>query len=86
MYKLDNYTYPRTEQGLLALVEKTDIDPQPKHWRGDGYVPKLPQDPWDNEYLYLSPGDDGQPYEIYTLGADGIRGGEDEDADLSSLQ
>ncbi|WP_086934063.1 type II secretion system major pseudopilin GspG [Agarilytica rhodophyticola] len=82
MYKLDNFVYPTSEQGLEALVSPPETDPVPKNWRKDGYLSKLPTDPWGNEYLYLSPAE-GKPYDIYTLGADGVRGGVDEYADLS---
>jgi general secretion pathway protein G len=80
-YRLDNYRYPSTEQGLDALMTQPSADPAPKKWRQ--YMDKLPRDPWDNEYLYVSPADDGRPFDIYTLGADGVRGGEDQDADRS---
>lgn len=80
-YRLDNYRYPTTEQGLEALIYQPDAEPVPKKWRQ--YMDKLPRDPWENDYLYESPGDEGRPFNIYTLGADGVRGGEGEDADLS---
>ncbi len=83
MYKLDNFVYPSTDQGLEALVSRPESDPVPKNWRKDGYLPELPVDPWGSEYLYESPGD-GKPYTIYTLGADGVRGGEEEYADLTN--
>ena len=80
--KLDNKKYPTTDQGLEALVEKTEIDPIPRHWHHP-FLDKLPTDPWGNPYLYLSPSDDGKPYDLYSLGADGVRGGDGEDADIS---
>lgn len=83
MYKLDNFVYPSTEQGLEALVSRPTSSPEPKNWRKGGYLPELPIDPWQNTYLYSSPGD-GHPYEIYTLGADGVRGGEEEAADIGN--
>lgn len=83
MYKLDNFVYPSSEQGLEALVSAPTSDPVPKNWRKDGYLPELPVDPWGTEYLYESPGD-GKPYVIYTLGADGVRGGADEYADVTN--
>ncbi len=79
-YRLDNFRYPTTEQGLEALVFQPDADTVPKKWRQ--YMDKLPRDPWDNEYLYESPSE-GRPFTIYTLGADGVRGGEGQDADVS---
>jgi general secretion pathway protein G len=81
-YRLDNYRYPTTEQGLDALMNKPSADPEPKKWRQ--YMDKLPKDPWQNDYIYISPGDNGKPFDIQTLGADGVRGGEDpQDVDRS---
>ena len=51
MYKLDNGIYPTTEQGLEALVQKPTISPEPRNYREDGYVKRLPEDPWRNKYL-----------------------------------
>ena len=70
LYKLDNYVYPSTEQGLQALVEETTIAPVPKNFKDGGYMEKLPKDPWGNDYIYVSPGDHGD-FDIYSLGADG---------------
>ncbi|SMF12005.1 type II secretion system protein G (GspG) [Alteromonadaceae bacterium Bs31] len=83
MYKLDNFVYPTTEQGLEALVSAPTSSPEAKNWRKGGYLPELPMDPWQNPYLYSSPGD-GHPYEIYTLGADGVRGGMEEGIDIGN--
>ncbi len=83
MYKLDNFRYPTSEQGLEALASPPQSDPKPKNWRKDGYLSELPLDPWGEAYLYESPGD-GKPYVIYTLGADAVRGGEDDAADLTN--
>jgi general secretion pathway protein G len=85
MYKLDNSTYPTTDQGLEALVTKPSGNPEPRNWNPSGYLKKLPEDPWRRAYLYISPAQ-GAPYEIRTLGADGRDGGESEDQDLSSLE
>jgi general secretion pathway protein G len=84
MYKLDNSTYPTTDQGLEALVSKPSGSPEPRNWNPNGYLKKLPEDPWRRQYLYISPAQ-GAAYEIRTLGADGREGGEGEDQDLSSL-
>lgn len=85
MYKLDNFNYPTTEQGLNALVEKPTLDPVPRNWKKSGYLPQLPVDPWGNPYLYLSPAEFGTgDYDIYTLGADGLTGGEDQNADIGT--
>lgn len=81
LYKLDNYFYPSTAQGLGALVEKPSGSPEPKNWKSGGYMKKLPQDPWGNDYVYIT---EGGSFEIISLGADGAEGGEDESADISS--
>jgi general secretion pathway protein G len=85
LYKLDNYSYPSTEQGLDALVTKSDIPPEPKNFKQDGYMERIPLDPWGNPYLYLSPGDNG-PFDIYTYGADGVAGGDGENADMGNWE
>ncbi len=56
MYKLDNSVYPTTDQGLEALVTKPG-NPEPRNYRDGGYIRRLPNDPWGNDYQYLSPGD-----------------------------
>jgi general secretion pathway protein G len=81
MYKLDNFYYPSTQQGLEALVTKPGGDPPPKNWRG--YISRLPKDPWGNPYQYLQPGNKGE-YDVFTMGADGKPGGEGADADIGN--
>lgn len=81
LYKLDNYKYPTSEQGLEALVERPSVDPIPKQWQDGGYLDKLPVDPWGNPYVFITPGESG-PYDLYSLGADGRSGGESYDKDL----
>ncbi len=83
MYKLDNYSYPSTQQGLEALVEKPSGNPQAKNWNRDGYLKRVPKDPWGNEYQYLSPGTEG-PYDLYSYGADGKQGGSELNADIGN--
>ncbi len=83
MYKLDNFAYPSTQQGLEALVSRPSGNPPPKNWNKDGYLKKLPIDPWGNPYQYLSPGSKGA-YDLYSLGADGKEGGSDNDADIAN--
>ena len=83
LYKLDNLRYPTTEQGLDALVSKPAGLATGARWRNEGYLPRLPQDPWGRPYRYLQPGQHG-PYDLYSLGADGVAGGEGYDADLGS--
>ncbi|MDH4108838.1 MAG: type II secretion system major pseudopilin GspG [Gammaproteobacteria bacterium] len=81
LYRLDNFSYPTTEQGLEALVAKP-ADPNVRNWKGP-YVERVPRDPWGNPYLYLSPGNNGE-IDIYTMGRDGRPGGEGEDADIGN--
>jgi len=85
LYKLDNFNYPSTDQGLQALVTKPSGSPEAKNWNPDGYLPKLPKDGWGNEYQYLSPGAHGR-FDLYSLGADGREGGEGIDADITSWE
>lgn len=80
VYRLDNFTYPSTDQGLEALVKKPAAAP---NWKAGGYVKKLNKDPWGNEYLYLNPGQHGE-IDIYSLGADGAPGGEGPGTDIGS--
>ncbi|MBV1915805.1 MAG: type II secretion system major pseudopilin GspG [Pseudomonadales bacterium] len=82
-YRLDNFVYPSTEQGLEALVEKPSGDPEPSNWNKGGYIKSLPNDPWNRPYLYLSPGEKGD-FDLYSLGADGQSGGEDANADIGN--
>jgi len=85
MYRLDNFAYPSTQQGLSALVEKPRGNPQPRNWNRDGYLKQVPKDPWGNDYQYLSPGTRG-PYDLYSLGADGKPGGSDLNADIGNWE
>ena len=81
-YRLDNFAYPSSEQGIEALVTKP-ADPNVKNWKEGGYLERVPNDPWGNPYLYLSPGNRGE-IDIYTLGRDGRPGGEGIDADIGN--
>ena len=83
LYKLDNYTYPTTDQGLEALVAQPTSDPVPANWKDGGYIKKLRKDPWQRDYIYLSPGEHGE-IDIYSLGADGLEGGEGANADIGN--
>jgi len=83
IYRLDNYVYPSTEQSLQALVEPTTLDPEPRNFKGGGYLEDVPVDPWGREYLYLSPGENGA-IDIYSLGADGVSGGEEQNSDIGN--
>ncbi len=81
-YRLDNFAYPTSEQGIEALVNKPN-DPSVRNWKEGGYLDRLPKDPWGNPYLYLNPGNNAE-IDIYTLGRDGRPGGEGVDADLGN--
>jgi general secretion pathway protein G len=83
IYRLDNYVYPTTEQGLEALVEASTLDPEPRNFKVGGYLEELPIDPWGRPYLYLSPGEHHE-VDIYSLGADGLSGGEGQSADIGN--
>ena len=83
LYKLDNFRYPTTDQGLEALVTRPDTSPEPKNWKSDGYVDRLPTDPWGVAYQYLSPGSHGN-IDIFSLGPDGELGGEENNADIGN--
>jgi general secretion pathway protein G len=83
MYRLDNLRFPSNEQGLAALVKKPTQEPLPRSWRSDGYVRRLPEDPWGTPYQYRMPGEHGR-VDVYSLGADGVPGGEGQDADLGN--
>jgi general secretion pathway protein G len=82
-YKLDNFVYPATEQGLEALASKPSGAPEAPNWRKGGYLDGVPKDPWGRNYLYLHPGSHGD-MDVYTLGADGKPGGEGEAADIGN--
>lgn len=80
LYRLDNHSYPTTDQGLEALVQKPS---NAKAWKEGGYIGRLPKDPWGKEYQYLNPGANG-PIDIFTYGADGQQGGEGANADVGN--
>lgn len=83
LYRLDNFRYPTTEQGLAALVTRPTSDPAPENWAENGYMDRLPVDPWGKPYLYLSPGVH-EDFDVFSYGANGIAGGTGADADVGS--
>ena len=83
LYRLDNGVYPSTEQGLDALVTKPTTGFIPKNWKEDGYLDKVPKDPWENPFAYLSPGLHKE-FDLESYGADGVDGGEGKDADVEN--
>jgi general secretion pathway protein G len=87
LYKLDNGVYPSTEQGLQALVELPSVGQLPRKWREGGYLEKgkVPEDPWGNQYVYLSPGLHGD-FDLMSYGSDGEPGGEGAEADINNWE
>jgi general secretion pathway protein G len=87
LYKLDNGSYPSTDQGLEALVAAPDTPPLPQKWREGGYLDKgkVPLDPWDNEFVYISPGLHGD-FDLMSYGPDNEPGGEGKDADINNWE
>jgi len=83
IYRLDNFVYPSSEQGLEALVEPSTIEPEPRNFKQGGYLSEIPLDPWGRPYLYLSPGENGE-VDIYSLGLDGVSGGEGQNGDIGN--
>jgi general secretion pathway protein G len=75
MYKLDNHRYPTTDQGLAALAEEPESQPEPPNW--NGYLDQVPKDPWGNSYRYLNPGKHGD-VDVFSLGPNGRKGGGDD--------
>jgi general secretion pathway protein G len=85
MFKLDNGVYPSTEQGLEALVRKPTVGDLPTRWREGGYLAKVPADSWARPFVYVSSGADGKrEYDLVSFGADGVPGGEGNNADIES--
>lgn len=77
MYKLDNHRYPTTEQGLSALITAPTSSPVPTNYNPEGYIKRLPADPWGNEYVLVSPGEHGT-YDLIACGEDGEAGTADD--------
>ena len=85
LYRLNNLTYPVTADGLGALMVAPPSLTDPTRYTPGGYIKKLPKDPWGRDYKYEYPGKRG-PFDIYSLGADGVPGGEAENADIGNWQ
>ncbi len=83
LYRLDNFDYPSTDQGLEALIQEPAGTPEPKNWKSGGYLERLPKDPWGNEYHYLNPGVNGD-IDIFSYGSDGSPDGEGTGADIGN--
>jgi len=82
-YRLEILTFPRTEDGLQALVSAPRSLDRPERYRNGGYIRRLPRDPWGNDYHYVFPGRHGA-YDVYSLGSDGREGGEGDGADIGN--
>ena len=85
LYRLDNQRYPTAEQGLAALVARPTLAPVPPNWKPNGYLERLPKDPWGHPYQYLNPGLHGE-IDVWSQGADGATGGGGADADIGSWE
>lgn len=87
-FRRDNGFYPSTEQGIRSLIDKPSIGRIPERYPRDGYLKgkAVPQDAWNCDYVYYSPGIHGNRYEITSLGADCQEGGEDVEADINSWE
>ncbi|WP_028621732.1 type II secretion system major pseudopilin GspG [Pseudomonas sp. Ant30-3] len=86
MYRLDNFNYPSTQQGLEALNKRPSGMPPARNWNPQGYLKSLPVDPWGTPYQYINPGvqsGDGS-YDLYSMGSDGVVGGEGHAADIGN--
>lgn len=83
LYRLDNQSYPTTDQGLQALVQKPTSAPVPPNWKTGGYIERLPKDPWGIDYQYLNPGVKSE-IDVFSLGADKTPGGEGNNADIGN--
>ena len=79
LYRLDNRSYPSTDQGLEALVNKPSGFPEAKNWGPDPYLRRYPMDQWGNDFVYVS---DGSSFELRSLAADGEEGGDGDGADI----
>ena len=85
MYRLDNLTYPTTTQGLAALTAAPTGLERPERYRPGGYVRRLPEDPWGRPYQYAFPGRrNATGPDVWSFGADGVEGGEGNDADVGN--
>lgn len=84
-YRLDNDTYPTSEQGLATLRVQSPFEPLPRRWRGPYVRKDIPLDPWGHAFVYRSPGEvNPAAYDLISLGRDGRPGGTGEDADINS--
>lgn len=83
LYRMDNFRYPTTQQGLQALVSPPTVEPLANNWKPGGYVERVPKDPWGFPYHLTYPGTHGE-IDVFSYGADGKPGGDGLDADIGS--
>ena len=83
LYRLDNYAFPSSEQGLGALIDRPTLAPVPANWREGAYLESLPIDPWGNPYQYLQPGTKSE-FDLFSLGSDNKPGGEGAAGDIGN--
>lgn len=81
-YRLDLLSYPTAADGIQALKTAPASLTEPTRYPPGGFVQRIPDDPWGRPYQLSVPGRNGEPFEIYSLGADGAPGGEGENADI----
>jgi len=80
MFKTDTGRFPTTSEGLQALV----ANPGVRGYGQEGYLERVPRDPWGNPYIYLSPGVHSRDYDLVSYGKDGEQGGDGDNADIES--
>ncbi|MBC7983970.1 MAG: type II secretion system major pseudopilin GspG [Candidatus Obscuribacterales bacterium] len=83
LFRMDNYKYPSSEQGLQALIVRP-TDSTIRNWKDGGYIDNLRKDPWGNDYHYVYPGTHGKEFDLFTLGADGQEGGDGVNTDVGN--
>lgn len=86
LYRLDNARFPTTEEGLEILSSTPAPDASGLVKRTEPYIRRLPKDPWSRAYLYVAPGQEARPFDLYSLGRDGKDGGAGPDADIGHWQ
>jgi len=80
LFKTDTGRFPTTSEGLQVLVS----DPGIKGYNNDGYLDRVPSDPWGNKFVYLCPAVAGRDYDLKSYGKDGEDGGTEDNADIES--
>ena len=84
-YRLEVGKLPAVNEGLDVLYNPPADERLRARWNGPYLDEPAPLDPWGNPYQYSIPGADRMPFALYSFGADGVRGGEGNDADVGFL-